>query len=134
MGADIHSLVERKVLIPRWTDRDLRRRQRKGALERELYTVKWEEVKLLEWRECWDFAQCNHDYTEHYINHAPDITPWYKDRHYAMFGVLGNVRPRGGRPYDGHYRGLPEGCSDPEWGDYYHSITWYMCTELGIGR
>lgn len=136
MGADIHSYVERRVLEPRFGDHRMREGARQFAVDGDsaawdrLHTITWVEVKLLEWRMCkWP---CEHDYEDHHYNHDPDITPWYADRNYWLFGVLGGVRPRGGEPLDGHYRGLPDGasCDWSEDNQYLHSMTWYTCQEI----
>lgn len=143
MGADIHSYVERRVLTPRFSDRVMRASERRmlAGGEEELlahesrHRIHWEHVPIATWISgvTDELAKWPED---HYIQHDPDIQPWYEWRNYGLFGILGGIRSRGGRLLEScHHRGLPEGFSGvvEEWKDndgYYHSTTWYTCQEL----
>ena len=121
MGADIHSYVEQR--LPRYVDSKMRALERMNVDIRAHY---WQHVPLLEWRD--SGVSLDIPYHECLHNHQPDIHPWYAERNYGLFGVIGGVRDRGGQHLAGHFRGYPPGYSGVV-GDY-HSTTWYMCHEL----
>jgi hypothetical protein len=127
MGTDIHSYVEQR--LPRRGDAVMRKLEREAKIDGD-YTAfdaahRWEHVRLLEYVPDKDFTK---PWRECYINHQPDIHPWYNERNYGLFGIIGGVRDRGGEHLDGHFRGYPPGFSGEEM--FEHSITWYMCHEL----
>lgn len=110
MGSDIHSYVERRVLVPRVEDARLR------LLEQEMITggprelEAWEGAHTISWTVCLDIAL------------------WDEHRNYELFAYLGGVRAWPQQRLLGWERGLPPGFTEDF--SFYHSHTWYMCHDL----
>jgi len=112
MGTDIHFVIERRVLTPKYGDTVMRK------LERQYHTGDlpldaWELAHTISWQA------------------VEDEPLWDGNRNYELFSVIGLDMNRGGSPLEGRFRGIPKDATI-DWDDshFFHSQTWYMCAEL----
>lgn len=115
MGTDIHCFVERKMY-------------RRGETD---WSGKW--ISIDKWtKSSWAILYPERDESPVWVVESNDMV--FKDRNYALFAILANIRNSENMPYISEPRGLPEDVSEEirlqiKYGEY-HSTTWFTADEL----